>query len=369
LKKVTIIGGGLSGLVTAIQLVRHDIHVQLFEKKSYPFHRVCGEYVSNEVVPFLQSLDLFPAELSPVPINRLQLTSTNGRAAELPLDLGGFGISRYNFDNWLFQKALAEGVDIVQETEINKVIFSDESFKLFSHHDSYTAALVIGSFGKRSKIDVTLNRPFIKSRSPYIGVKYHIRTDHPKNLIGLHNFKDGYCGISCVENDVVNLCYLSHAKNLKRAGSIKELEESILFSNPLLKTIFRNAEFVLDSPVVINEISFETKNPVENHVLMSGDAAGMITPLCGNGMAMAIHSSKILSDLVIQFCDTRMTRLELESAYSSAWSKQFARRLWVGRQLQKLFGSTLASDLAVNIALHAQPVASYLVAKTHGDPF
>ena len=33
---------------------------------------------------------------------------------------------------------------------------------------------------------------------------------------------------------------------------------------------------------------------------MAGDAAGMITPLCGNGMAMAIHSAKILTDLIIE---------------------------------------------------------------------
>ena len=42
--------------------------------------------------------------------------------------------------------------------------------------------------------------------------------------------------------------------------------------------------------------SFAPKKPVEEHILMSGDAAGLITPLCGNGMAMAIRSAKILSE-------------------------------------------------------------------------
>jgi hypothetical protein len=29
-----------------------------YRKKTYPFHRVCGEYISNEVLPFMESLDI-----------------------------------------------------------------------------------------------------------------------------------------------------------------------------------------------------------------------------------------------------------------------------------------------------------------------
>ncbi len=82
------------------------------------------------------------------------------------------------------------------------------------------ADIVIGAFGKRSKLDVKLNRRFIHQRSPYVAVKYHIRTEHPSDLIALHNFKDGYCGISNIEDGKSCLCYLSHRNNLKEFGSI-----------------------------------------------------------------------------------------------------------------------------------------------------
>ena len=75
--------------------------VLLLEKKSYPFHRVCGEYVSNEVEPFLIRHDLFPSELEPSHISKFKLTSTNGNVADLTLDLGGFGVSRYSLDFYL----------------------------------------------------------------------------------------------------------------------------------------------------------------------------------------------------------------------------------------------------------------------------
>ena len=370
MKDVAIIGGGLSGLITAIQLAREQIPVQVYEKKNYPFHRVCGEYISNETIPFLKSLNIFPQELGPVPIGQLQLTSVNGKSAILPLPMGGFGLSRFAFDHWLYTKALALGVSFKLNTEIIKIDFEEGIFTLHSAHDTYSAAVAIGSFGKRSRLDVALNRPFIKKRSPYVGIKYHIRTDHPDHLIALHNFENGYCGISKVENGVTNLCYLSHSKNLKTSGTIRAMEEQVLYKNPFLKSIFQRADFLFGQPETIHEISFETKRPVEQHVLMAGDAAGMITPLCGNGMALAIHAAKLLAGLVVPFCRNEdISRAQLETAYALAWQDHFSGRLRAGRYIQQLFGSARASNLAVYLARNAKPLARYLIDKTHGKPF
>ena len=369
-KKVSIVGGGLSGLLTSLQLVRAGIAVQVFEKKKYPFHRVCGEYISLETLSFLKSRSAYPEKFNPPVIKRLQLTSVNGKSVVLPLDLGGFGISRYNFDHFLFEKAKLEGVIFHENTEVTSIQFKDERFELNASEKSFDADVAIGSFGKRSKLDVQLKRSFIKKRSPYLGVKYHIQTEHDHDLIALHNFRGGYCGISNVEEGKTNLCYLSHADNLKQHHSIKEMEERVLFRNPFLKSIFQNSTFLFEKPETINEISFETKQPVEDHILMTGDAAGMITPLCGNGMAMAIHASKIASELIIKFCkQENYGRSQLEADYTNAWTNQFAQRLWTGRQIQRLFGSEWSSNLAVNLARHAKPVANYLISKTHGREF
>jgi flavin-dependent dehydrogenase len=43
-----IIGGGVAGLSLAILLAKDLKKVILFEKESYPYHKVCGEYISNE---------------------------------------------------------------------------------------------------------------------------------------------------------------------------------------------------------------------------------------------------------------------------------------------------------------------------------
>lgn len=367
---VVVIGGGLAGLLSALKLSRTGISVCLIEKKNYPFHRVCGEYISNEVVPYLKSINAYPEHLSPSALHRFQLSAINGKSSYLKLDLGGFGVSRYAFDHFLYEENLKAGVQVMVNTEVNDVVFKDDHFEVSLATDVLITRQVIGSFGKRSKLDVSLNRSFIQKRSPYVGVKYHIRTDFPDDLVALHNFEGGYCGVNKIDDDKTNLCYLVHRSVLKSEGSIEALEKNILQKNIHLKQIFNNSEFLFDKPETINEISFETKEPVLNHMLMVGDAAGMITPLCGNGMAMAIHASKIATDLLTQFFkEESYTRAQLENDYAKRWRQVFAHRLWFGRQVQKLFGSPLASNIAINMLLYSRPLAKQIVKRTHGEVF
>ena len=56
--QVSIIGGGLAGLTLAIQLADEGYSCILFEKNKYPFHKVCGEYISMESWNFIERLGL-----------------------------------------------------------------------------------------------------------------------------------------------------------------------------------------------------------------------------------------------------------------------------------------------------------------------
>jgi flavin-dependent dehydrogenase len=370
---VLIVGGGLAGLFNAILLNRAGLKVTLIEKKTYPMHRVCGEYISNEVIPFLSKLDIDLDQLNVSRINRVEVTAASGTKFSQKLDLGGFGLSRYTFDNFLYHKAMIEGVSFMIGTRVEDIHFKDNHFEVVTPGEVLTAPLVIGSFGKRSNLDQKLKRPFFYKRSPYLAVKFHVKMDFPDDLIQLNNYKDGYCGVSKTDGDRYCMCYMAHRDDLRKYGTLQALEDNIIRKNPYLNDIFTNAEFLLDKPEVINEISFEKKAPVDNHILMSGDTAGMIAPLCGNGMTMAIHSAKILSEKIIshykpgKFVDSN--RASLEADYTESWNKQFAQRLWVGRQLQRLFGNNNTTALTLHLLNGLPPLSRYLISKTHGKPF
>ncbi|RYY22053.1 MAG: NAD(P)/FAD-dependent oxidoreductase [Chitinophagaceae bacterium] len=371
---VAITGGGLAGLSLAIQCARAGYSTALFEKEKYPFHKVCGEYISFENWNYLQDLGIPLSDMNLPMINRLLISSPDGRSIESQLPLGGFGISRYLIDNLLFQIASKEGVTVFQQTKVNDIIYKSDCFEITSSKGTFTCRIAAGSFGKRSNIDIRWKRKFAQHNhgklSDFIGIKYHIRYASETDLIALHNFENGYCGISKIEDDKSCLCYLTRGVNLRASvNDIKQMEKTILMKNPFLKDIFLNAEFLFDKPVTISRISFERKSQVENHVLLIGDAAGLIAPLCGNGMSMALHAAKLAFNEINLYQKGMIDRYEMEKHYEQEWEKHFAKRLVAGRMIQGFFGNPAMSNLLLRSVKPFPRLIRKLIRQTHGTPY
>ena len=366
---IIIIGGGLAGLVSAIHLSKAGLAVRLIEKNDYPKHKVCGEYVSNEVLPYLQQLGADPMTTGAKKINRFLLSTTRGKTIETNLPLGGFGVSRYTLDHFLLQKALQNNCTLIQNT-VSDVQFENEMFRVLTKDgNELTARIVIGAFGKRSNIDVKLERDFIKNRSPFVAVKTHLKGDFPEDLVALHNFKGGYCGVSKVENGNLNVCYLANYKSFQQYKNIETFGQEVLCKNPHLKLIFENSVPAFEHPLTISQVSFSNKSTIENHMLMCGDAAGMIHPMCGNGMAMAIHSAKIASELIIDHFNKKISsRQELEATYSRMWNTTFKARITTGRILQPFFGKDGLTRAIMYGVKHIPAVLPAIIRHTHGKP-
>ena len=376
---VAVIGGGLAGLALSIQLARQNYKVVLFEKEKYPFHKVCGEYISMESWNFLESLGLPLSNLNLPIIDTLNLTAPNGNSFTTKLPLGGFGISRYKIDKLLSEIAKQNGVHLLEQTKVENVSFgvdflvdyTNQSAPVVQQLEALTCA---GSYGKRSNLDIKWKRNFLSKTNPrinnYIAVKYHAKANWPYNVIGLHNFKNGYCGISRIEEEKYCICYLTTAENLKKSeNSIPRMQENILFKNPALKEIFLTSSFLIESPLTISQISFSKKDLVEKNILMVGDAAGMITPLCGNGMSMALHGSKVAAHCIDLFLKKRISHKEMEKMYQQMWKQQFSGRITIGQTLQRFFGSEYLSNLFVGGFRLFPFMAKGVISKTHGKPF
>jgi flavin-dependent dehydrogenase len=368
---VLIIGGGLAGLVNAILLSRNGFKVILLEKKSYPFHKVCGEYVSNEVLEFLRSIGFDPFEYGASSVTNFRMSSEGGAELRANLDMGGFGLSRYLMDHALAKLAAESGATVVENCRVQNIRFDGKFFQIATSSVNYTTQLVIASHGKRDIIDKKLERPFIETHTGYMGVKYHIRTNYAKDEVGLFHFHGGYCGIVKIEHDKYNLCYLYRRSENFRFHEIGELEEKVLYKNAVLREIFTSADFIEKTPLVINELYFQKKTCIQDHILFCGDSAGLITPLCGNGMSMAIHGAALLSEIIVKNLNPGFqldgnSRSLIESAYEDAWRKAFSKRLFIGRQLQKLSGKSVLTSAMIRTMNGFPFVKRAVIKSTHG---
>lgn len=364
---VIIVGGGLAGLTSAIHLSKKKKKVLLIEKNEYPKHKVCGEYISNEVLPYLNSLGIHPISEGAKQITKVHISTTKSKLIKGELPMGGFGMSRYFLDDLLVNKACENGVQVLKES-VKDIRFKKNAFTITTKKTNlFQSKIVIGAFGKRSILDQKMKRKFFQKKSHYLAVKTHVKGVFPENLVALHNFEGGYCGVSKVENNSINLCYITDYKMFKKHKTITGFQNKVVFKNEFIKKLYNETTPIFEKPLSISQISFQSKAPVEQHIIMCGDSAGMIHPLCGNGMGMAISSARLASIRILEFLNGEIkTREALEKMYIKDWNREFKIRLKTGHFIACLFSSKILSQIMYSILKRIPSLLPKIIKFTHG---
>lgn len=338
---VAVIGGGLAGCSAAIHLARQGARVVLLEAKTYPHHKVCGEVLSPECAGLLGELGLsvWLRQREPAVMDTVEITAPNGTGWTGHLPGAAIGISRYALDRALAEQAAQEGIDLRTETTVTGIQGSlDDTFRLTARSPAGSGAInarvVIGAHGKRGNLDRSFNRAFLRPHQPFIGLKAHFYGPPLPCRIELHAFPGGYCGLSNIEDGKANACLLVREPVFRQAGSIPAFFSWMQHQNPRLGAWFANAQLAGDRWYSISQIPFVDKTSVDNDVLMAGDSAGLIAPLAGNGMAMALRGGRLAAEYAGAFIQCELSAGAVRRRYAAAWRREFRLRLRLGRFLQ-----------------------------------
>ncbi len=362
-----IVGGGLAGLSLSILMAQKKYSVLLIEKKSYPYHKVCGEYISMESWDFLERIGIPLREMNLPRISKFEMTDIRGQRIHEHLEMGGFGISRYTLDHLLAEKAIEIGVTLMQNTICSGYEYSNEIYIIKTNRGEFKGKLLSASFGRHSFGNFYKPK---KNNENWVGVKYHIKTDFPSDKIELHTFNQGYCGISKVDKESYCVCYIVKASLLNQyQNNIDRLQSEELYKNPYLKNIFKHATLLYKQPLTISNITFDPKLPIYEHVFYLGDSAGSIAPLTGNGMSNAMRSAWILSHELDLFLQGEISRTQLENNYIRTWNKNFKRRMTKGRWIQHFFCHPTLTPFFIKIIKQSQWLRKMIIKQTHGESF
>ena len=337
---VAIIGGGLAGCSAGLRLARAGLDVILFEAGTYPHHKVCGEFMSPGCREQFAQLGIDRAieQRGAVAIDQFLISTPESVTWQGTLPGAGVGISRYYIDQLLADHNQAHGVDLRLKTKVVNVAGDLHSgFTLHTRQrETIQARTVIGAYGKRSQIDQRLARPFLKQRQPFIGLKHHVSNVPIPNRVELHTFAGGYCGMSEIEDGRTNVCLLVREDIFRQhgQGDIATFIAWMTAQNPLIAERLAPAEYLWDKWLSVAQVPFHNKSLVQNDVLMVGDAAGMITPLTGDGMEIALQSGDIAATQLLAYFQRGASPQMLIDAYRQAWQSAFKGRIRIGRMSQ-----------------------------------
>lgn len=342
MNEAAIVGGGLAGLSAAITLAQAGARVTLFEAKTYPYHRVCGEYLSPECGHVLAALGVGETirALAPPAMHTAAITTPDGTTWEGVLPPGGIGLSRYALDDLLADRARALGVEVCQGTTITAIDGNLASgYTLRARRPAggadHAARVVLCAHGKRGALDRALSRPFLKTPQPYIGLKAHYDGPPLPGRVELHTFDGGYCGLSHIEGGRTNLCLLARTEAFQANGTdgIDGFIAWIASQNAHMRCWLDQAVRVTEWSS-IHQVPFVFKERAIREMLMVGDAAGLIAPLAGDGMGMALQGGQMAAAHTLDYLTGRVSSEAFAPGYAAAWGTRFASRLRLGRFLQ-----------------------------------
>ena len=150
--EILIIGGGPSGLSTALHLARdfpHLIpHILILEKARYPRPKLCagGLVIDAEVI--LQRLGLDVSEVPHVDAERMHFEfEAKGLAIRVPKAHALRVIRRDEFDNWLARKAEKRGLEIKEGVTVNNLKPTEDFVIVETDQGNFCAQVVVGADG------------------------------------------------------------------------------------------------------------------------------------------------------------------------------------------------------------------------------
>jgi len=331
--------------------------VVLIDRDSFPRDKLCGEFLSWDALPILERLGV---SLSGTPaIDRCRIAGRR-RSYQFEFPSPARGVSRRLLDDLLFRQAAATGA----QTRPSCMVTAVSHDRVTTDAGDIGARVVVGAWGRWGRFDTQLKRAFVRDRAHRnFGFKRHYQFSScdDRNAVVLHPFRRGYLGVAAIEGLRTNICGLVHASRLAgHKGRWEAFVDEIRREEPHLDALFAAHNPAQDDFLSSEPVIFRARSAVEDGIFMIGDASGIIDPLTGNGMAMAIQSALLAAPFILEALAGR--RDEAGRGYRRRHNEFFAPRIAWSRRVAFL----LARPALLDAAMAAAPRSSgpFLLRKT-----
>jgi len=371
---VIIAGAGPAGSSAAIHLARRGLRVLLVEQKKFPRPKLCGEFISPECRQHFEKLGVAVAMsgAGPSMISETVFYSARGHHISIPSRWFGepaaLGLSRAVMDDVLLRRAKDCGVSVLEGASISEPLIKDRAvtgvkLKLEGSEHDFRAPVTIDATG-RARI-LTRKLAQRRTKPKLVAFKVHLRnTRVAPNACEIYFYPDGYGGLSTIEGNVSNLCFITSAEQVKLHHSDPEtvMREAVMKNERAAYTLKKatpESEWLSASWE-----SFGRQRPSPAKGLLAiGDSAAFIDPFTGSGMLMAFESGELASDVIIRH-QNNLTSDALGHEYIAAYARKFDSRLRICGLLRRAAFKPRLAGLGIALCGASEQLRSKIVRAT-----
>ncbi len=341
---VAIAGAGPAGTSAAIQLALSGARVLLAEQKRFPRPKLCGEFISPECISHFERLGVAGSMFAAggAHISNTVFYSRGGANVHLPSEwfkpgIKALGLSRSEMDHKLLERAKEAGVTVLENAVATGLLHNGSrvaglSIKVDDKLHSCKATMTIDATGRNRALARQPDDRRVKAK--LVAFKVHLK--HARLNEGdceIYFYPRGYGGLSRIENDTSNLCFIVSARDVRRLGSDPEtVMREVVMQNKRAASTLRDAR--PSSPWLSVSLTGFARHSVapEPGLLTVGDAAAFIDPFTGSGMLMALESGELAAETIARYSPDVAT---IAREYRASYSKTFHSRMRVAALLRR----------------------------------
>jgi geranylgeranyl reductase family protein len=384
---VIVVGAGPSGSATAAYLAMAGLDVLLLEKAAFPREKVCGDGLTPRAVRELITLGIpTPAEDGWIKNHGLRIVG-GGVRLELPWpDLASFppyGLvrTRLDFDEILARHAVKHGARLLESTNVTSPILDERTGAIIGVRAKmmdadgkdagapaleFRAPLVVAADGNSSRLSMSMNRPKRDDRPMGVAVRtYYTSPRHDDDYLeswlelwsrdsqGRKVLLPGYGWIFGVGDGTSNV-------------GLGILNTSAAFGKTDYRDVLKRWVDTLPPEWTFNDetmtgpvrgaalpMGFNRQPHYDLGLLLVGDAGGMVNPFNGEGIAYAMESGRLASEVIAQAFarQTDAGREKVLQSYPRVMKDALGGYYTLGRGFAKMIGHPEIMRLAVKYGL------------------
>ena len=392
---VIVVGAGPAGSATAAYLAMTGLDVLVLEKTSFPREKVCGDGLTPRAVKELITLGIpTPEEDGWIRNHGLRIIG-GGMRLQLPWpDLASFppyGLvrTRQDFDDILARHAVKHGARLRESTNVTGPVLddrghivgvtaraTDEKGRATGPELRYAAPLVVAADGNSSRISLAMGREKREDRPMGVAVRtYYTSPRHDDDYLeswlelwstdaeGKRVLLPGYGWIFGVGDGTSNV-------------GLGILNTSSAFGRTDYKDVMRRwvatmpEEWTYNDETMVGPIrgaalpmGFNRQPHYDKGLLLVGDAGGMVNPFNGEGIAYAMESGRLASEVIAQAFarGTDAQRERVLRSYPQVMGDALGGYYTLGRWFAKAIGNPEVMRLATRYGLPRTTLMKFLL--------
>jgi len=314
---VLIVGGGPSGSVCAYYLAKAGIKVILIDSEIFPRDKICGDFVSPVGLNELKRIGIWELDdfqqTNVITAASVYMDGASLITKKLPdiFGLPNYGrvIPRVKLDNWIMNAAINQGVKVITPCKLEKFSVNDHCVMIQCNQKgkekNFVAKMIVGADGSNSMITRIVNGKRLCPENKIVAVRAYFENihciQHKAELFFTNKSFPGYYWFFPTSPTTANVGIGMMLENFpKEEIHLKKLLLDMIENDLSFKARIGNGKIVGK----ISGFPLSIFNPnatiVKDRVLLTGDAAGLVNSINGEGMQYAMQSGRWAAGSIIK---------------------------------------------------------------------